>query len=366
MLSTLEKAKALREFNALRLALLGSKLKTLEKVKSLKRFNELRLLLGGEKPQQIAKSEPLAQPEPVASTTLTLADIKNWSTSDILNFWDKKGERYYPSNKYTPSFADDGVKLGWADNSGASYGSQKGIDVGSWYVDGSTRKFVFAQLRASDDFVYANFGLKNPTKEQLYAIAAKELYSYLKKLEARIHGKENSLVAPVRELSSNMLQLVASGLFHVDEDGEKLVTDNLYLTTGKYTVYKPHFDIKTRTSAFYKAYYTDSDKLVEDNADNQEAVAEFLAYAKSLVSFVPPTPKPEPIAAPNPDKDYLQSIIDGKISVESTSDIKAVQFELKRIDAELESNPNPEIDELLDQSFSLVKSAAKKAMLAAA
>lgn len=47
MLSTLEKAKALREFNALRLALLGSKLKTLEKVKSLKRFNELRLLLGG-------------------------------------------------------------------------------------------------------------------------------------------------------------------------------------------------------------------------------------------------------------------------------------------------------------------------------
>lgn len=56
MLSTLEKAKALREFNALRLALLGSELKTLEKVKSLKRFNELRILLGGEKPKSIPKN----------------------------------------------------------------------------------------------------------------------------------------------------------------------------------------------------------------------------------------------------------------------------------------------------------------------
>jgi len=46
MLSTLEKAKALREFNALRLGLLGGELKTLEKAKSLKRFNELRVLLG--------------------------------------------------------------------------------------------------------------------------------------------------------------------------------------------------------------------------------------------------------------------------------------------------------------------------------
>jgi hypothetical protein len=79
MLSTLEKAKALREFNALRLGLLGGELKTLEKVKSLKRFNELRLLLGGEKPQQIAKSEPLAQPEP---STL-LQDIINGTVSVV-------------------------------------------------------------------------------------------------------------------------------------------------------------------------------------------------------------------------------------------------------------------------------------------
>jgi len=79
MLSTLEKAKALREFNALRLALLGGELKTLEKVKSLKRFSELRLLLGGEKPQQIAKSEPLAQPEP---STL-LQDIINGTVSVV-------------------------------------------------------------------------------------------------------------------------------------------------------------------------------------------------------------------------------------------------------------------------------------------
>ena len=80
MLSTLEKAKALREFNALRLALLGSKLKTLEKVKSLKRFNELRLLLGGEKPQPIVQSEPVA----IADTSTLLQDIIN-GTVNIVN-----------------------------------------------------------------------------------------------------------------------------------------------------------------------------------------------------------------------------------------------------------------------------------------
>lgn len=47
MLTTLEKAKALKEFNGLRVALVGGALKTLEKAKSLKRFNELRVLLGG-------------------------------------------------------------------------------------------------------------------------------------------------------------------------------------------------------------------------------------------------------------------------------------------------------------------------------
>lgn len=48
MLSTLEKAKALKEFNGLRVALVGGALKTLEKAKSLKRFRELRVLLSGE------------------------------------------------------------------------------------------------------------------------------------------------------------------------------------------------------------------------------------------------------------------------------------------------------------------------------
>lgn len=48
MLSTLEKAKALKEFNGLRVALVGGALKTIEKAKSLKRFNELRVVLGGE------------------------------------------------------------------------------------------------------------------------------------------------------------------------------------------------------------------------------------------------------------------------------------------------------------------------------
>jgi hypothetical protein len=80
MLSTLEKAKALREFNALRLALLGGELKTLEKVKSLKRFNELRLLLGGEKPQPVVQSEPVA----IADTSTLLQDIIN-GTVNIVN-----------------------------------------------------------------------------------------------------------------------------------------------------------------------------------------------------------------------------------------------------------------------------------------
>lgn len=80
MLSTLEKAKALREFNALRLALLGSELKTLEKVKSLKRFNELRILLGGEKSQPVINNEPLVQ----NNTSTLLQDIVN-GTVNVVN-----------------------------------------------------------------------------------------------------------------------------------------------------------------------------------------------------------------------------------------------------------------------------------------
>lgn len=48
MLTTLEKAKALKEFRSLRVALTSGALKTLEKAKSLKRFRELRVLLGGD------------------------------------------------------------------------------------------------------------------------------------------------------------------------------------------------------------------------------------------------------------------------------------------------------------------------------
>jgi len=109
-----------------------------------------------------------------------------------------------------------------------------------------------------------------------------------------------------------------------------------------------------------------SDAVLGNNAKVDAILAGTLLMSdKDFNSFLSFQKSAEPTMT-NPDRDYLQSIIDGKISVESTSDIKAVQFELKRIDAELESNPNPEIDELLDQSFSLVKSAAKKAMLAAA
>lgn len=55
MLTTLEKAKTLKEFRGLRVSLVGGTLKTLEKAKSLKRFRELRVLLGG---------EPIKQDEP--------------------------------------------------------------------------------------------------------------------------------------------------------------------------------------------------------------------------------------------------------------------------------------------------------------
>ena len=55
MLTTLEKAKTLKEFRGLRVSLVGGTLKTLEKAKSLKRFRELRVLLGGEKVAAITK-----------------------------------------------------------------------------------------------------------------------------------------------------------------------------------------------------------------------------------------------------------------------------------------------------------------------
>lgn len=64
MLTTLEKAKALKEFRGLRVALTSGTLKTLEKAKNIKRFRELRVLLGG------GSVEPTIQPpvEPVEPT----------------------------------------------------------------------------------------------------------------------------------------------------------------------------------------------------------------------------------------------------------------------------------------------------------
>lgn len=56
MLTTLEKAKTLKEFRGLRVSLVGGTLKTLEKAKSLKRFRELRVLLGGE---SVKQNEPV-------------------------------------------------------------------------------------------------------------------------------------------------------------------------------------------------------------------------------------------------------------------------------------------------------------------
>ena len=55
MLTTLEKAKALKEFRGLRVALTSGALKTLEKAKSLKRFRELRVLLNAHSADVAAK-----------------------------------------------------------------------------------------------------------------------------------------------------------------------------------------------------------------------------------------------------------------------------------------------------------------------
>ena len=63
MLKGLEKAKALKEFRALRLKLAGDGLTALDKAKSLKRFRELRLLLGGQ-------NQPAAQPQEPANNPL--------------------------------------------------------------------------------------------------------------------------------------------------------------------------------------------------------------------------------------------------------------------------------------------------------
>jgi hypothetical protein len=267
-------------------------------VKSLKRFNELRLLLGGEKPQPIIP---------------TLADIKNWENEGDLNFWDKKGKRYYPSNS--------------AEASAVFYQNRTGLVLGgNWYIDADTNKFHFEKLRASNEKSYEHFGLQNATEEQIYSAATKVAYNYLNQLPSTKTKNRNVSGIPVRELSSNMLQLVNKGLFSVNEDGTKLMMNKPYVTTGEYTLYQPYFDIKSRTSAFYKAYYTKSGILVEDGEDNQLALAEMLVYFKSLVNFVAPLSKntanteankvqPQPVSEPpmtNPDKDYLQSIIDGK------------------------------------------------------
>lgn len=79
-----------------------------------------------------------------------------------------------------------------------------------------------------------------------------------------------------------------------------------------------------------------------------------------------PTPEEAPMPATNPDAEYLNSVISGQTPLATLADIKAVQAELKRMDAELEDNPNDEVDDLVGQAFDLVKTAAKKAMQAAA
>lgn len=74
MLTTLEKAKTLKEFRGLRVALVGGTLKTLEKAKSLKRFRELRVLLGGE---SVKQDEPPKENKSIEDKNIFLRQIAN-------------------------------------------------------------------------------------------------------------------------------------------------------------------------------------------------------------------------------------------------------------------------------------------------
>jgi hypothetical protein len=284
----------------------------------------------------------------------TLADIKNWENEGDLNFWDKKGKRYYPSNS--------------AEASAVFYQNRTGLVLGgNWYIDADTNKFHFEKLRASNEKSYEHFGLQNATEEQIYSVATKVAYNYLNQLPSTKTKNRNVSGIPVRELSSNMLQLVNKGLFSVNEDGTKLMMNKPYVTTGEYTLYQPYFDIKSRTSAFYKAYYTKSGILVEDGEDNQLALAEMLAYFKSLVNFVTPLSKntanteankvqPQPVSEPpmtNPDRDYLQSIIDGEVDP-LTIDFDALIALAEKYDGDTEITP------LLDQALDAINQAEQE------
>lgn len=74
MLSTLEKAKALKEFRGLRVFLTDGVLKALEKAKSLKRFRELRVLLGGE---SVKQSESPKENKSIEDKNIFLRQIAN-------------------------------------------------------------------------------------------------------------------------------------------------------------------------------------------------------------------------------------------------------------------------------------------------
>lgn len=61
MLSIIEKAKLLKEFRELRLALTGGSLGIVDKARKLKRFREIRVLLGGQNASQPAANNPVYQ-----------------------------------------------------------------------------------------------------------------------------------------------------------------------------------------------------------------------------------------------------------------------------------------------------------------
>lgn len=90
MLTTLEKAKALKEFRGLRVALVGGELKTIEKAKSLKRFRELRVLLGGGVKVNLDQKERTL-PEQQAKLLANFPSITTFIDTAKMNGFDNAG-----------------------------------------------------------------------------------------------------------------------------------------------------------------------------------------------------------------------------------------------------------------------------------
>lgn len=111
MLTTLEKAKALKEFRGLRVALTSGALKTLEKAKSLKRFRELRVLLGGDGKPDTSKYDGYIKIAADSIEQLRLVDVDRVLEESGLKGDELKafGDYIIKNRPDLESFVEDGI-----------------------------------------------------------------------------------------------------------------------------------------------------------------------------------------------------------------------------------------------------------------